>query len=87
MLVILYLINRADSNMTCFQSVKRIAMVDVIENIKVKEFSYVNYDGYVEIECLVEFEATVDYSYHYDSKEPNMEVGGSIITELSVENN
>lgn len=54
-------------------------MIDCIESVDIKNTCFELFDDCVEIECQIEFEASVDHNYHYDSKEENMELGGSMV--------
>ncbi|SDO84610.1 hypothetical protein SAMN04487897_12437 [Paenibacillus sp. yr247] len=59
-------------------------MIDVIESIQILNSSYEISDDYVLIDCTIEFEAAVDHNYHFDSKEPNMELSGTMVSQVDV---
>lgn len=54
-------------------------IIDTIESVNVRNLNYEVFDDYVAIECQVEFEASVDHNYHYDSREDDMELNGNMV--------
>ncbi|WP_313370952.1 PIN-like domain-containing protein [Sedimentibacter sp.] len=54
-------------------------MIDCIESVDINNSIFEVFDDYVEIECQVKFEASVDHNYHYDSREENIELSGSMV--------
>ncbi|WP_235838884.1 PIN-like domain-containing protein [Desulfosporosinus metallidurans] len=57
-------------------------MVDTVQGVEITDRSYEIFDDYVVINCRVEFEVSVDHNFHYDSKEPNMELSGDVFSQL-----
>ncbi|QNR69772.1 hypothetical protein IAQ67_12630 [Paenibacillus peoriae] len=50
--------------------------IDVIEDVDIVESSYEILEKKVLIYCKVKFRAYVEHNYHFDSREPNMELSG-----------
>lgn len=59
-------------------------MIDTIESISILDTAYEVYDDCVDIDCQIEFEASVDHNYHFDSREDNMEISGSMVSRVHV---
>ncbi|PKM78075.1 MAG: hypothetical protein CVU90_03360 [Firmicutes bacterium HGW-Firmicutes-15] len=59
-------------------------MIDTIESISILDTAYEVYDDCVDIDCQIEFEASVDHNYHFDSREDNIEISGSMVSRVDV---
>lgn len=53
-------------------------LIDVIEDVIILESSYEIDVDIVLIYCQVKFTAYVDHNYHFDSREPNLELSGKM---------
>jgi hypothetical protein len=59
-------------------------MIDTIESIRILDTTFEVFDDCVDIDCQIEFEASVDHNYHYDSKEENIELSGNMVSMVDV---
>ncbi|MBP1937255.1 hypothetical protein [Paenibacillus sediminis] len=56
--------------------------IDVIEDIQFEVISKMISDDNVDIDCTVKFIAYVDHNFHVDSREPDIEMSGSMICQV-----